>query len=145
MEPSALVAIAGLQGPESKPSQVVISGDPKQLGPIVRSPVALAMGLGMLFYLQNLLFIILNRNVDFYAGDSFLVRLMDSIDLYQKSDGRYNSDVITKLTYNYRSHPQILKVPNNLFYDGELVVSFGVSKLSSKFNVRFEIKFLALR
>jgi len=49
MEPSALVAIAGLQGPESKPSQVVISGDPKQLGPIVRSPVALAMGLGTHF------------------------------------------------------------------------------------------------
>jgi hypothetical protein len=61
-----------------------------------------------------------------FLGDSFLVRLMDSIDLYQKSDGRYNSDVITKLTYNYRSHPQILKVPNNLFYDGELVVSFGL-------------------
>ena len=60
-----------------------------------------------------------------FLGDSFLVRLMDSIDLYQKSDGRYNSDVITKLTYNYRSHPQILKVPNNLFYDGELVVSVG--------------------
>lgn len=52
---------------------------------------------------------------------------MDSIDLYQKSDGNYNSDVITKLTYNYRSHPQILKVPNNLFYDGELVVRLGLS------------------
>lgn len=56
-----------------------------------------------------------------------MVRLMDSIDLYQKSDGNYNSDVITKLTYNYRSHPQILKVPNNLFYDGELVVRLGLS------------------
>lgn len=69
------------------------------------------------------------NNLNFFCainvvGDSFLVRLMDSIDLYQKADGEYNSDVITKLTYNYRSHPQILKVPNNLFYDGELVVRF---------------------
>lgn len=56
-----------------------------------------------------------------------MVRLMDSIDLYQKSDGQYNSDVITKLTYNYRSHPQILKVPNYLFYDGELVVRLGLA------------------
>lgn len=54
MEPSALVAIAGLLGPESKPSQVVISGDPKQLGPIVRSPVALAMGLGASYNSINL-------------------------------------------------------------------------------------------
>jgi superfamily I DNA and/or RNA helicase len=69
-----------------------------------------------------------------FLGDSFLVRLMDSIDLYQKSDGRYNSDVITKLTYNYRYHPQILKVPNNLFYDGELVVTFGLKNLLISLN-----------
>jgi len=46
---------------------------------------------------------------------------MDSVDIYQKN-GSYNPEVLAKLTYNYRSHPQILKVPNNLFYDGDLVV-----------------------
>ncbi|XP_059471409.1 uncharacterized protein LOC132194259 [Neocloeon triangulifer] len=109
MEPSALVPIAGLQGYRHRPSQIVISGDPKQLGPIVHSPVAIAMGL----------------------GDSLLVRLMDSVDLYQKTEGSYNASVLTKLTYNYRSHPQILKVPNDLFYEGELLPCGDIKKIAS--------------
>jgi len=46
MEATALVPIAGLQGPLHKPSQIVLSGDPRQLGPVVRSPVAQQLGLG---------------------------------------------------------------------------------------------------
>ncbi|KAG1680367.1 hypothetical protein FOA52_015458 [Chlamydomonas sp. UWO 241] len=33
----------------------------------------------------------------------------------------YNTAYVTKLVNNYRSHPAILKVPNELFYDGELL------------------------
>ena len=33
----------------------------------------------------------------------------------------YNFHVITKLIRNYRSHKDLLCVPNELFYDGELV------------------------
>ena len=32
----------------------------------------------------------------------------------------YRSAYITKLVRNYRSHPEILRLPNALFYDGEL-------------------------
>jgi helicase MOV-10 len=46
MEATALVPIAGLQGPLHKPSQIVLSGDPRQLGAVVRSPIALQLGLG---------------------------------------------------------------------------------------------------
>lgn len=48
MEPTALVPIAGLQGPLHKPSQIVLSGDPRQLGAVVRSSFAQQLGLGML-------------------------------------------------------------------------------------------------
>jgi helicase MOV-10 len=102
MEPTALVPIAGLLGPKHKPSQIVLSGDPLQLGPVVRSPVA-----------QH-----------FHLGISLLGRLMDTVDLYKRdSSGNYNPKVLTKLVANYRSHAEILKVPNELFYDGELTVN----------------------
>ena len=32
----------------------------------------------------------------------------------------YDSRILTKLVQNYRSHPDILRVPNELFYNGEL-------------------------
>ena len=38
------------------------------------------------------------------------------------SDGEtaFNAQFITKLIKNYRNHPNILQIPNELFYEGEL-------------------------
>ena len=49
-----------------------------------------------------------------------------SLELYRSSEAgnqhhHYNTAVITKLLRNYRSHPAILKLPNDMFYDSELV------------------------
>ncbi|XP_028854584.1 putative helicase mov-10-B.1 isoform X2 [Denticeps clupeoides] len=99
-EPECMVGIAGLLQPET--GQLVLAGDPQQLGPILRSPLALQYGLGL----------------------SMLERLMSGNVLYQKSEesGQYNGHFVTKLLRNYRSHPAILKIPNELFYDNELQV-----------------------
>lgn len=35
-------------------------------------------------------------------------------------DGQYDVGFITQLVKNYRSHQDILKVPNKLFYDNKL-------------------------
>ncbi|KAL0191610.1 hypothetical protein M9458_014308, partial [Cirrhinus mrigala] len=51
--------------------------------------------------------------------------LMKQNALYQKSqDGQsgYDTRFVTKLLRNYRSHPAILKIPNELFYENELQV-----------------------
>jgi len=88
-----------------KAQRVIIAGDPKQLGPIIRSPLTLKFGL----------------------GESIIERLTSSesyvysknIDLYPNSSG-YNPNYIVKLLKCYRCHPDILKIPNDLFYDGEL-------------------------
>ncbi|XP_073326824.1 putative helicase mov-10-B.2 [Pagrus major] len=98
VETECLVPLAGLLCPES--GQVVLAGDPKQLGPILRSPYAIKFGMGV----------------------SLLERIMTDFPLYQKNEGVYNNCFVTKLLHNYRSHPAILKVPNDLFYDGELQV-----------------------
>uniref|UniRef100_A0A673BL11 RNA helicase n=1 Tax=Sphaeramia orbicularis TaxID=375764 RepID=A0A673BL11_9TELE len=96
VETECIVPLAGLLNPES--GQVVLAGDPKQLGPIIRSPFAQKYGLGV----------------------SLLERMMKTIPLYQKNEGVFDSRFVTKLIRNYRSHPAILKVPNELFYDNEL-------------------------
>ncbi|XP_057340632.1 putative helicase mov-10-B.1 [Microplitis mediator] len=82
--------------------QVVIAGDPKQLGPTVQSKLA-----------------------EVLLGKSMLERLMNW-PLYKKGDDKkYNSRYVTKLIQNYRCHEAILSVPNSLFYDGELVAKGG--------------------
>jgi len=49
---------------------------------------------------------------------------MDTVGIYQRVDGKLNPQVLTKLVDNFRSHPAILKVPNELFYESELKVYF---------------------
>ncbi|XP_060087208.1 helicase MOV-10 isoform X2 [Heteronotia binoei] len=105
VEPESLVAIAGLLAmmdskTNPKGGQLVLAGDPQQLGPILRSPLAVDHGLEL----------------------SLLERLMHHNPLYKKKDGSYNPQFVTKLLRNYRSHAAILKFPNEKFYEGELQV-----------------------
>ncbi|XP_064161244.1 putative helicase mov-10-B.1 isoform X1 [Anguilla rostrata] len=99
-EPECVIGMAGLL--HAQTGQLVLAGDPKQLGPVLRSPLAIQYGLGL----------------------SLLERLMRDNPLYQKDgdSGRFNQLFVTKLLRNYRSHPAILRIPNELFYDGELQV-----------------------
>ncbi|THH18849.1 hypothetical protein EW146_g2196 [Bondarzewia mesenterica] len=91
-EPEVMVAIRTMTGNKTS---VVLSGDPKQLGPVIRSTIARQSQLDM----------------------SYLERIMKG-DAY---DIKENSGItIVKLTKNYRSHGAILKFPNEQFYDGEL-------------------------
>ncbi|XP_052221615.1 putative helicase mov-10-B.1 [Dreissena polymorpha] len=98
VEPECIVPITGLMDPTDKSgrAQLVISGDPQQLGPIIRSPISLNFGLAI----------------------SHMERLMTDIEMYktQPCDERY----ITKLIRNYRSHDSILEIPRRLFYNNEL-------------------------
>ena len=51
-EPEAVIALAGIIEPEvntKNGSQVVLAGDPEQLGPILRSPFAIKYGLSKSF------------------------------------------------------------------------------------------------
>nr|ALD16257.1 Moloney leukemia virus 10-like 1-like protein [Macrostomum lignano] len=84
--------------------QVVLAGDPMQLGPVVQSPWAQKFGL----------------------GESLLHRLLESSPAYARCPGRYPDDgydplLVTKLLQNYRSHPGLLQVYSSLFYHSELI------------------------
>jgi helicase MOV-10 len=94
-------------------TNVILSGDPKQLGPIIRSNVARELGL----------------------ETSYLERLMNR-DLYDEKTGYGSRHVlpltrwfasltfycsVVKLVKNFRSHMAILRFPNERFYKGDLV------------------------
>ncbi|GAA5884186.1 hypothetical protein JCM16303_005959 [Sporobolomyces ruberrimus] len=78
-------------------TSVVLAGDPKQLGPVVRSVVAGNLGL----------------------KTSLLERLM-STPLYDQHSIEYRGLTYTKLVKNYRNHPAILFTSNREFYLNEL-------------------------
>ncbi|XP_053282435.1 RNA helicase Mov10l1 [Pleuronectes platessa] len=93
-EPESLIPMSLVS---ERDGQIVLAGDPRQLGPIVKSKLAAAFGLGV----------------------SLLERLMSN-PLYTRQDWGYNPKLVTKLIYNYRSHEALLTLPSKLFYKGEL-------------------------
>ncbi|KAK9404575.1 putative helicase MOV-10 [Crotalus adamanteus] len=104
VEPESLIAISdilAMMDPKTNVSggQLVLAGDPQQLGPILRSPLAIEHGLGL----------------------SLLERLMRYNPLYQKTNEKYNPQFVTMLLRNYRSHEAILEFSNKKFYDGKLL------------------------
>ncbi|XP_054426454.1 LOW QUALITY PROTEIN: RNA helicase Mov10l1 [Pteronotus mesoamericanus] len=101
-EPECLVPL-GLASDVS--GQIVLAGDPMQLGPVIKSRLAMAYGLNV----------------------SLLERLM-ARPVYLRDEnafgacGAYNPLLVTKLVKNYRSHAALLALPSRLFYHKELEV-----------------------
>ncbi|XP_063245022.1 probable RNA helicase armi isoform X2 [Bacillus rossius redtenbacheri] len=99
-EPEILIPLGFLN---TKDGQAVLAGDPLQLGPVVSSDLASHLGL----------------------GESLLSRLIHRFP-YQRDpvgfpDSRgFDPRLVTKLVVNYRSLPDILRLPNSLFYHSEL-------------------------
>ena len=100
MEPEAVVALSGVLAKQG--GQLVLAGDPKQLGPVLRSSIALKHGL----------------------QTSLLERLMSNSDCYKRTPdtNEFPSKTITKLLNNFRSHETLLTLPSRLFYENELKV-----------------------
>ncbi|KAF8632166.1 hypothetical protein AX17_004907 [Amanita inopinata Kibby_2008] len=101
-EPEAMISIKTLA---DNATNIIIAGDPKQLGPIIRSPVARELGL----------------------QKSYLERLMDR-EAYDTD--RHSGVTVVKLLQNYRSHSAILKFPNERFYRNELRVCASPAKIN---------------
>ncbi|XP_062564065.1 putative helicase MOV-10 isoform X2 [Armigeres subalbatus] len=99
-EITAMVSIGGLATCNDEiHASIILAGDPKQLGPVI-----------MYDFLKHT-----NHKI------SMLERLM-TLDLYTKNRKtiKYDTQYITQLRNNFRSHPMLLNFPNNAFYDGQL-------------------------
>ncbi|KAF5356601.1 hypothetical protein D9758_008284 [Tetrapyrgos nigripes] len=97
MEPAVMIPMKSLANDKTN---VVLAGDNKQLGPIVHSALAAALGL----------------------KTSYLARIMDR-EIYDLGKGvKYGGKGITivKLIKNFRTHKAILQFSNEQFYNNEL-------------------------
>lgn len=96
-EPESLLAIVRIK--ELNKCHVILSGDPKQLGPVIKSRRATLLGL----------------------GQSLMERLMAN-ELYKvHDDNKYDCTLQTRLRRNYRSHPEIVRLFNKLYYENNLI------------------------
>ncbi|XP_047041794.1 probable RNA helicase armi [Helicoverpa zea] len=88
--------------------QIILAGDPMQLGPVVVSKYCLDFGMDI----------------------SFLSRILETFP-YQKDfaafENGFNNRLVTQLTDNYRSLQEVLTLPSEMFYDSTLVAKFDRS------------------
>ncbi|KAL4226058.1 hypothetical protein ACF0H5_014046 [Mactra antiquata] len=101
-EPEAMISsclVSQTQG------QIILAGDPQQLGPVLMSKFAKTYGL-QYSLLERLI------NTSLYCRD----------ERKFSDHGAYDPLLVTKLVDNYRSHKDILSLPSRLFYNDELIV-----------------------
>ncbi|XP_010126303.1 PREDICTED: putative helicase Mov10l1, partial [Chlamydotis macqueenii] len=113
-EPESLIPVGLISEANG---QVVLVGDPKQLGPVIKSKIALTFGLNI-----SLLERLTSREMYLRDEDAF------------SACGAYNPLLITKLVKNYRSHAALLALPSKLFYHKELEVCADTSVVTSLLN-----------
>lgn len=97
-EPETMIPITLLS---KLKGQVILAGDPKQLGPVLISPIAKILRFDVSF-LERL------SEHEFYK------------EIYGSEGNSFDERFVTKLKKNYRSIPSILSVYNKLFYNEEL-------------------------
>lgn len=113
---SVAATLLDFQGSGAKErGQLILAGDPRQLGPIITSDICKKYGMSI----------------------SYMERLAGR-DVYGRAsvEKGYPPELLTKLVRNYRSHPSIMKLPNELFYDDELIMCGD--KLSTHSLARWE-------
>lgn len=109
-EPEAIIGIKTIADDQTN---VILSGDPKQLGPVVCSPVARKLGLEK-SYLER----IIDRDsheIEYGNGLTYVYLSPWSCLFLTKYTSR-----IVQLVQNFRSHPAILRFPNERFYNNKL-------------------------
>lgn len=97
-------------------SKIILAGDPKQLDAVTKSLNAVKLG-----YKTSFMEHLFNRRL--YTRNT--------------TTGKYNQKFITQLVKNYRSHSDILSVPNNLFYENKLVAKAPKGNLILIFDFKY--------
>lgn len=88
--------------------QIILAGDPMQLGPIVLSKYCKEYGM----------------------DESFLCRLLERFPYlkdYQSFVNGFDNRLVTKLNVNYRSLKEVIELPSQMFYDGTLKATIDES------------------
>ncbi|XP_075974584.1 putative RNA helicase armi isoform X1 [Anticarsia gemmatalis] len=127
VEPDSMIPLTFI---DKKHGQIILAGDPMQLGPCVMSKYC----------------------KDFGYDKSFMVRILETFP-YQRDYHAYakgfNEKLVTRLSENYRSLEEVIALPSEMFYDSTLVAKFNrntpmverlLDVVSEIFEVREDIK-----
>jgi hypothetical protein len=121
-EPELLISLSVVVDPGStRPVEIALVGDPRQLSPQVYSPIANHCGLG-LSWMERLL----QRPLPALGGGHAHLlgpNLRNVEDLVLES---FQTNLTVFLTMNYRGHPSFLMMPSSLFYFDRLRASKGI-------------------
>ncbi|CAB3256452.1 unnamed protein product [Arctia plantaginis] len=82
--------------------QIVLAGDPMQLGPVVSSKYC----------------------AEFGYDESYMSRILETFPYqrdYNAFVNGFNEKLVTRLSENYRSLEEVITLPSKMFYDGSLV------------------------
>jgi helicase MOV-10 len=105
-EPEVMGVVATVLKAHGKnPGQLILAGDSNQLGPVITSAVCKNFGMGV-SYMERLV-----KTSPAYSD----------VNVENDQSVSYPPDLVTMLIRNYRSHPAILKLPNEMFYNGKLL------------------------
>ncbi|KAL1767582.1 RNA helicase Mov10l1 isoform X1 [Sigmodon hispidus] len=96
--------------------EIVLAGDPMQLGPVIKSRLAMAYGLNV-----SMLERLMSRPAYLRDENAFGACGAYNPLLTSGEDGAA-AKFVTKLVKNYRSHSALLALPSRLFYHRELEV-----------------------
>ena len=112
IEPEAIGCLTSvMRHSRSNPPVIVLAGDPQQLGPIIRSDIGKKFGL-----------------------EKSLLERVSEFECYHRREEcdelgyHYDKRMMTKLVQNYRSHPTILHLPNQAFYNGDLIAAADITR-----------------
>lgn len=105
-EPEIMIPLTFI---DKNSGQIIIAGDPMQLGPHVLSMYAEEYGM----------------------SESYMSRILKTLpyqrDLYAFKEG-FDKRFVTRLTDNYRSVKNIISLPSKLFYDNSLIPKIDINQ-----------------
>jgi len=107
-EPESMIPIKTMS---DNRTNVILSGDPKQLGPIVRSDLALSLKLGVSY---------LDRLCEMNMYDESQMSGITYVYGFPHFGRTLTLRSVVKLVKNFRSHNAIISYPNKKFYRNEL-------------------------
>lgn len=99
LEPEIMIPLTFI---DKENGQIILAGDPMQLGPVVLSKYCREFG----------------------YEESFLSRIIETFPYqrdYNAFEKGFNEKFVTRLTDNYRSLEEVLTLPSEMFYDSTLV------------------------
>lgn len=102
-EPEIMIALTFV---DKENGQIILAGDPMQLGPVIFSKYCLEFGMDETYF---------SRILETFPYEKDFVSFQNG----------FNNKLVTKLNVNYRSLQEVIMLPSKMFYDSSIVAKIN--------------------